>query len=95
MCLKLIFDRATLNAKGGIKMEYLLSKFSHELRNPLTTVYSTIQLIEMQLTVSEGLVEGVILPITPKGAISIKVKPYIFSSQSIRTRISFVCSIHS
>ena len=29
-------------------MEYLLSKFSHELRNPLTTVYSTIQLIEMQ-----------------------------------------------
>ena len=29
-------------------MEYLLSKFSHELRNPLTTVYSTVQLIEMQ-----------------------------------------------
>ena len=29
-------------------MEYILSKFSHELRNPLTTVYSTIQLIEMQ-----------------------------------------------
>lgn len=29
-------------------MEYILSKFSHELRNPLTSVYSTIQLIEMQ-----------------------------------------------
>lgn len=29
-------------------MEYLLSKFSHELRNPLTTVSSTIQLIESQ-----------------------------------------------
>ena len=29
-------------------MEYILSKFSHELRNPLTTVYSTVQLIEMQ-----------------------------------------------
>lgn len=28
--------------------ELLLSKFSHELRNPLTAVYSTIQLIEMQ-----------------------------------------------
>ena len=39
---------ATLTAKGGINMEYILSKFSHELRNPLTSVYSTIQLIEMQ-----------------------------------------------
>ena len=29
-------------------MEYILSKFSHELRNPLTTVYSTVQLIEVQ-----------------------------------------------
>lgn len=29
-------------------MEYILSKFSHELRNPLTTVYSTVQLIETQ-----------------------------------------------
>lgn len=29
-------------------MEYILSKFSHELRNPLTSVYSTVQLIEMQ-----------------------------------------------
>lgn len=29
-------------------MEYLLGKFSHELRNPLTTVSSTIQLIESQ-----------------------------------------------
>lgn len=29
-------------------MEYVLSKFSHELRNPLTSVYSTVQLIEMQ-----------------------------------------------
>ena len=29
-------------------MEYLLNKFSHELRNPLTTVSSTIQLIELQ-----------------------------------------------
>jgi len=27
-------------------MEYILSKFSHELRNPLTSVYSTLQLIE-------------------------------------------------
>ena len=27
-------------------MEYILSKFSHELRNPLTSVYSTVQLIE-------------------------------------------------
>lgn len=29
-------------------MKYILSKFSHELRNPLTSVYSTIQFIEMQ-----------------------------------------------
>jgi len=29
-------------------MEYILSKFSHELRNPLTTVYSTLQFIEAQ-----------------------------------------------
>ena len=29
-------------------MNYILSKFSHELRNPLTTLYSTIQLLEMQ-----------------------------------------------
>lgn len=29
-------------------MEYFLGKFSHELRNPLTTVSSTIQLIELQ-----------------------------------------------
>ncbi len=29
-------------------MEYFLSKFSHEIRNPLTTLYSTLQLIEMQ-----------------------------------------------
>jgi len=29
-------------------MEYILSKFSHELRNPLTSVYSTVQLIELQ-----------------------------------------------
>lgn len=28
--------------------EYLLSKFSHELRNPLTTIYATIQLLERQ-----------------------------------------------
>lgn len=28
--------------------ELLISKFSHELRNPLTAVYSTLQLIEMQ-----------------------------------------------
>ena len=40
--------------KGGIHMtfdkdiEFLLSKFSHELRNPLTSVYSSVQLIEMQ-----------------------------------------------
>ena len=29
-------------------MEFLLSKFSHEIRNPLTTLYSTVQLIEMK-----------------------------------------------
>ena len=29
-------------------IEFMLSKFSHEIRNPLTTLYSTIQLIEMQ-----------------------------------------------
>ena len=29
-------------------MEYILSKFAHELRNPLTTVYSTLQFIEGQ-----------------------------------------------
>lgn len=29
-------------------MEYLLSKFAHELRNPLTTLYSTVQFIEFQ-----------------------------------------------
>ena len=40
--------------KGGIYMtfdkdiEFMLSKFSHEIRNPLTTLYSTVQLIEMQ-----------------------------------------------
>jgi len=30
------------------EMEFLLSKFSHEIRNPLTTLYSTVQFIEMQ-----------------------------------------------
>lgn len=29
-------------------IEFLLSKFSHEIRNPLTTLYSTVQLIEMK-----------------------------------------------
>ena len=29
-------------------MEYQLSKFVHELRNPLTTLYSTVQFIEFQ-----------------------------------------------
>ena len=29
-------------------MNYILSKFSHELRNPLTSLYSSIQLIETQ-----------------------------------------------
>lgn len=29
-------------------IEFMLSKFSHEIRNPLTTLYSTVQLIEMQ-----------------------------------------------
>jgi len=29
-------------------MNYILSKFSHELRNPLTSLFSTIQLIELQ-----------------------------------------------
>lgn len=28
--------------------QFLLNKFSHELRNPLTTLYSTVQLIELQ-----------------------------------------------
>lgn len=28
--------------------QYLLSKFSHELRNPLTSIYATIQLLERQ-----------------------------------------------
>lgn len=28
--------------------EFMLSKFSHELRNPLTTLYSTVQLLEMR-----------------------------------------------
>lgn len=28
--------------------EFMLSKFSHEIRNPLTTLYSTVQFIEMQ-----------------------------------------------
>ncbi len=28
--------------------EYFLHKFSHELRNPLTSLYSTVQLIEMK-----------------------------------------------
>ena len=31
--------------------------------------------IELQMTVSEGLVEGVMLPTTPKGAISVSVSP--------------------
>ncbi len=29
-------------------IEFLLSKFSHEIRNPLTTLYSTVQLMELQ-----------------------------------------------
>ena len=29
-------------------LEFLLSKFSHEIRNPLTTLYSTIQFIELK-----------------------------------------------
>ena len=29
-------------------MNYILSKFSHELRNPLTSLFSTVQLIELQ-----------------------------------------------
>ena len=29
-------------------MNYTLSKFTHEMRNPLTTLYSTIQFIELQ-----------------------------------------------
>lgn len=28
--------------------EFLLSKFSHEIRNPLTTLYSTVQLMELK-----------------------------------------------
>lgn len=30
------------------EIEFLLSKFSHEIRNPLTTLYSTIQFIEIK-----------------------------------------------
>ena len=30
------------------ELEFFLSKFSHELRNPLTSVYSTLQLIQTQ-----------------------------------------------
>ncbi len=30
------------------EIKFLLSKFSHEIRNPLTTLYSTVQLIESQ-----------------------------------------------
>ena len=30
------------------ELEFLLSKFSHEIRNPLTTLYSTIQFIEIK-----------------------------------------------
>lgn len=30
------------------ELEFFLSKFSHELRNPLTTMYSIVQLIEFQ-----------------------------------------------
>jgi len=29
-------------------IEFLLSKFSHEIRNPLTSIYSTLQLIELK-----------------------------------------------
>lgn len=29
-------------------VEFLLSKFAHEIRNPLTTLYSTVQLIEVK-----------------------------------------------
>lgn len=29
-------------------IEFLLSKFSHEIRNPLTTLYSTVQLMELK-----------------------------------------------
>lgn len=29
-------------------IEFLLSKFAHEIRNPLTTLYSTVQLIEVK-----------------------------------------------
>lgn len=40
--------------KGGIYMtfnkdiEFILSKFSHEIRNPLTALYSTVQLMELK-----------------------------------------------
>jgi len=40
--------------KGGTNMtvdndiEFLLNKISHEIRNPLTTLYSTVQLMELQ-----------------------------------------------
>ncbi len=32
----------------GNDIEFLLNKFSHEIRNPLTTLYSTVQLMELQ-----------------------------------------------
>ena len=52
--MNLIASNATLMLKGGICMtfnkdtEFLLSKFSHEIRNPLTALYSTAQLIELK-----------------------------------------------
>lgn len=34
--------------KGGVHMDLILRKFIHELRNPLTALYSTVQLMEMR-----------------------------------------------
>lgn len=49
-----IASNVTLILKGGIYMtfnkdiEFILSKFSHEIRNPLTALYSTVQLMELK-----------------------------------------------
>ena len=41
--------------------------------------------MELQITVSEGLVLGVIAPTTPKGAISVRVRPLspVLASETI------------
>ena len=45
------------------------------LKNLVNETPAAIIPILLQITVSEGLVLGVMLPTTPKGAISVKVSP--------------------